>query len=122
LSGGQHVRRNYARYRVLWVIWMLCVIVSSLAPGFLMAQAEEYVPALGWSDKLLHFIGYFILAFLAVRSFERRRPGIYGAMSMVVLGVALEFAQKAAPGRTTDWHDGVANALGVLCGVAAALL
>lgn len=101
---------------------MICVIGGSLAPSLLLQRAEEYVPVLAWSDKFLHFTGYFLLAFLTIFAFERRRSGVYAALWMIALGVALEFAQMATPSRTADWHDALANTLGVLCGIAIAAL
>ena len=103
-------------------MWTICVIGGSLAPQLLMQRAEEYVPVLAWSDKFLHVTGYFLLAYLAVFSFDRRRSGIYAALCMIALGAALEFAQMATPTRTPDWHDALANTLGVLCGIAVASL
>jgi VanZ family protein len=86
-----------------------------------MLEAELYVPMLGWSDKLLHFLGYCGLAFFAVFSFRERSRGAVAALSMIVLGAGVEFAQMLTPARTAEWTDAASNSAGVLCGMAAAL-
>ena len=107
--------------RAVWMIWMAGVIAGSVAPEPLILEAELYVPLLGLGDKFLHFAGYCGLAFFAALSFAARRRGVVAALSMIVLGVGVEFAQLLSPTRTFEWGDAVANAGGVLCGMAAAL-
>jgi VanZ family protein len=87
-----------------------------------MVEAKLYAPLLGLGDKFLHFIGYCGLAFLAILSFHRRNRGVAAALSMILLGVGVEFAQMLSPTRTTEWADATANTAGVLCGLMAALL
>jgi hypothetical protein len=109
-------------FRVIWMVWMGCVIAGSVAPEPLMLEAELYVPLLGLGDKFLHFIGYCGLAFLATLSFHRRNRATVAALSMIALGAGVEFAQMFSPTRTTEWSDVAANTAGVLCGMMAGLL
>ena len=109
-------------FRTIWILWMACVIGGSVAPEPFMVEAELYVPLLGLGDKLLHFAGYCVLAFFAILSFGRRTRGVAAALSMILLGVGVEFAQLLSHTRTTEWADAAANTGGVLCGIAVALL
>ncbi len=75
-----------------------------------------WVDSLGVSDKIEHFTAYFGLAVIPVLGFVTRR-GVFAALSMIVLGVLLDFAQKFIPGRTFDWADIAANTVGVFGGL-----
>jgi len=81
----------------------------------------RWVAATHINDKTLHFTAYALLAFIPVVGFQLRR-GIPLALSMVFLGVALEFAQRLVPSRSFEIADMVANALGVLAGIVLALV
>lgn len=72
------------------------------------------------SDKEMHFAAYLLLATIPALGFEFRR-GIPSVLSMILLGVLLEFAQRLIPGRNFEIADMVANTLGVLAGLALAL-
>ena len=103
---------------VLWAIVMVGVIIGELLPG--NSQILSAVSSFGLSDKALHFGAYLLLSAIPSFGFERRR-GTMAALSMVLLGVVLEFAQRMVPGRDFEIADMVANALGVLAGLALTL-
>ena len=46
------------------------------------------------------------------------KAGVALALCMILLGIGLEFAQAWSPGRTPDVFDALANACGVVCGLA----
>jgi len=71
------------------------------------------------SDKAEHFIAYFLLAASAVQLFKPGRfLGLVGGL-LILLGIVLEWAQGAlTTTRMADPFDALANALGVLCGLA----
>jgi VanZ family protein len=78
------------------------------------------VPAGG--DKLEHFAGYGLLAAGAVQLYASRRALWRAGVGLVLLGIALEFAQGAlTTTRQMDWHDALANSVGVLAGMATVL-
>jgi len=106
--------------RLLWSVGIGAVIWGSLPSGPKLQAWETSIPFPGWNDKPLHFPGYLGLAFPAVPGFPRR--GIRVALSMILLGVLLEFAQLSVAGRTADLKDALADAAGVLAGIAAALI
>ena len=86
-----------------------------------MLRPHTWLPMLGWSDKLLHFGGYFGLAFLPVLAFETRRVAVIASLSMILVGGAIELGQHFSPGRQPDILDMAANTAGVVCGLAAGL-
>jgi VanZ family protein len=104
----------------LWLGWWWCaigvVIAASLLPAFLLPE----VPAGG--DKLEHLGGYFVLAAAAVQLYAARRALLRAGIGLVLLGVALEFAQGLlTTTRQMDVWDALANSAGVLAGLATVL-
>ena len=115
----QNYRTNPALFQVLWLLAMAATITGELLPG--TSAPMRWVAATHINDKTLHFTAYALLAFIPVVGFQLRR-GIPLALSMVFLGVALEFAQRLVPSRSFEIADMVANALGVLAGIVLALV
>lgn len=102
----------------LWLWWcaMASVVLFSLLPAFLLPT----VPSGG--DKLEHFAAYCVLAVCAVQLFATRTALLQAALGLIALGVGLEIAQALLTStRQMDAHDAVANALGVLGGMATVL-
>lgn len=101
----------------LWIFAILAVIALSLIPPPPMPveTPRDF-------DKLLHFSAYFALAFGAVQVFERKRALVAVALGLIALGIALEWAQATfVPHlRMLDAWDALANAVGVLAGMAMA--
>jgi hypothetical protein len=50
---------------------------------------------------VLHLCGYIWLALLAFLTIKRRFLAVMLAVSMILLGVVLQFGQKLAPGRAS---------------------
>ncbi len=113
------IQANPALFQVLWIVAMAAVIIGELLPG--NSAAMRLVAATHINDKTLHFTAYTLLAFIPVFGFKMGR-GIPLALSMILLGVALEFAQRLVPSRSFEVADMVANALGVLAGMLLALV
>lgn len=99
----------------LWCLAIAAVVVFSIMP------APDLPDAPG-SDKLHHFLAYFVLAASAVQLFARW-PALLGAgLGLVLLGIGLEYAQGALTGtRHADRMDALANTLGVIAGLATRL-
>ena len=73
------------------------------------------------NDKLSHFLAFFSLAFWFAALVERRLYW-HVALSMLALGGLIEIAQELMGlGRSADWLDFVADAAGVLLGMAVSL-
>ena len=104
----------------VWVLgWVLCILLS------LMPAVD--LPGPAHSDKLGHFLAYFVLTAWAVWTFRSRRAHLLAALSLLALGVALdglpgvyaiEFAQaNLTKVRFGDVRDALANTLGVAVGL-----
>lgn len=107
--------REFVRPRLwlgLWILgWALCVALSLLPPIELGAPQD--------SDKLGHFLAYAMLSTWAVMIFRTRRGQALAALSLILLGIGLEFAQaQLTTTRLGDSRDALANTLGVLAGLA----
>jgi len=81
-----------------------------------MESLDRVVPLLEINDKVVHYGAYAGLGFLSILAFHRR-SGIAVAVSMILLGILLEIAQRFAPGRTPDPLDALANTLGIFTGI-----
>jgi hypothetical protein len=108
------VRKNGVAILLLWAALICWVAAGSLLPG--NAPMVSWLAGLHLSDKMIHAGAYLALAWLPAFAFRNRRTGIYGALSMLILGAILEAGQYASPGRSVESGDAVANASGVLCG------
>ena len=109
-------RRLTLLLRVLWAAGVAAVIVGSvLSAGSAPIRA---LSAVNINDKVLHFTAYAVLALLPALH-ERRRTVIRMAMSLVLLGVLLECAQRLSPGRSFEFGDMAANSGGVMCALLA---
>lgn len=99
----------------MWCIAIAGVVVVSLMPPPPMPDFEG-------SDKVSHFIAYFVLAACAVQLF-RNWTGLLGAgLGLVLMGIAIEYAQGAfTDDRMIEAADALANTLGVIAGLATRL-
>jgi len=104
----------------LWLLLMIAVVAGSLLPE--SASPMAALDRLGAPDFVLHSVAYTVLAFLPAVLIRPRRRGQYAAAAMFVLGLALEIAQLAAPGREFELVDLAANAVGVVVGIVGARL
>jgi VanZ family protein len=109
-----------AASRRLAVVYAVAVVVISSYPDVKLPDVgEEGV------DKLLHFAQYAILGFLVSRGWgpfrEKRTTGLAPwivAVLLLLFAGADEFHQHWIPGRSPEFWDWMADALGVLTGFA----
>lgn len=111
------ILRPFARPRLwlgVWVFgWALCIALSLLPPIPLGGPQD--------SDKIGHFLAYFILSAWAVSIFRTRRAQVLAALSLVALGLAIEWGQaNLTATRHGDPRDALANTLGIALGLAMA--
>lgn len=97
----------------LWLLAIAAVIAVCLGP-------PPRIPDLpSGSDKVEHFLAYFLLAWGAVQLFARPRALWLAAIGLVALGIGIEFAQGAlTTDRMADPRDALANSVGVAAGMA----
>ena len=103
------------RRPLLWsALWMLAI--AAVVVGSLLPPADLPARALG-NDKVMHFLGYFVLMAGAVQLYARRSSWVTMAVLLALMGVGLEWLQAwMHVGRTADRADALANTLGVLAG------
>jgi VanZ family protein len=101
----------------IWIFgWMLCVVLSMITPPDISLDVDN-------SDKIGHFLAYGTLSAWAVMIFQAKRAWFLSALALVCLGIAMEFAQgNLTNNRMMDWHDAVANTVGVALGLCMSLL
>ncbi|KFN43494.1 VanZ family protein [Arenimonas oryziterrae] len=100
----------------VWIFgWLLCITLSLVHPP----QMDLDLPD---SDKIGHCLAYGTLSAWAVLIFRTHRARLGAALSLIALGIAMEFAQGLLTDyRMMDARDALANTLGVLLGQALAL-
>ena len=114
------ILRSSLSLYVLWILSIILVIAGSLLPA--SSPVIHAIGRLPVNQKVLHFCGYTWLAGLAFLTIKRRSLAITAAVSMILLGVALEFGQKLVPGRAFEVRDMFINGFGVLTGIAIGIL
>ena len=92
-------------FRLAFAVAAIAVIVGSLLPA-------GSLPPVGVSDAHQHLAAYAALAVLAWNAFPTRRSALWLMLLLPLLGIALELAQMAVPGRTAEVSDAVAGGLG----------
>ncbi len=101
------------REKVGLTVWLLAICITTV--GSLTPSAS--LPELNANDKSLHLLNYSILSIIPALTFGWTRKGILACLTMVVLGLGLEFGQLYVPGRSFELNDILANGLGVLIGL-----
>jgi VanZ family protein len=99
--------------------WWLCdwAILLAVVLGSLIPSSEFPAPVALFNDKVLHFGGYFLMAFWFAGSLERRRY-VWVALGLCALGGFIEVLQHLMGyGRDADWWDFIADVLGVAVGL-----
>jgi VanZ family protein len=103
-------------------IWQLLLLVLGLAVCYLaMSPAPPRTVDLGW-DKLNHISAFAALAMAACFGFaESRRTLRWALLGLLAFGGLIEIVQLYVPGRSCEWNDLAADAIGVVIGAALAL-
>ena len=102
--------RRLATWRVLGALAIVLTILLSLVP---MPKPPVHIEH---SDKLEHFLTYFLLAAWYAQLVAHRRALAWHAVGLALLGAAIEIAQGLTTWRQPDWLDLGANLLGVAAG------
>ncbi len=111
MSGVLKPLRRPRAWLLLWCAAVLAVIVVCLIPPPPLALPQN-------SDKVEHFLAYFVLAGSAVQLFATRRALWAVAIGLVLMGVGIEWLQGAlTETRMADPFDALANSIGVVAGM-----
>ena len=84
---------------------MTFVVIISLMPSM-------GIPTFTFLDKIVHFIMYFVMAFLALIAFQLPRERIIVLLFTYGIGLMLEWLQGFLDHRTMSIEDFLANVLG----------
>lgn len=92
-----------------WLLLVLIAVISYLA----LSPAPPKQMNLGW-DKLNHLSAFATLALLGRLAWPRRTLVV--PLALLAYGAAIEVLQSQVPGRSGEWPDLLADALGLLLG------
>jgi len=106
LRSAQPLKHPLIWFSMVYAMLIL-VAVLSLIPS----------PDMGGSDKLLHFVTYFVLSAAFTTLNRHGRYLLYSAAALIAYGVLLEVAQGFTGYRMMDTQDMLANSSGVVLGL-----
>ncbi len=116
-------RRSLARWGPA-IAWAAVLFGLSSVPGRVYPRVS-----LTFADKLVHIAVYAVFGWLCARALlwtKRARPRWRTLVAAVALassyGISDEVHQWFVPGRSADWRDVVADAIGAALGAALLLL
>jgi VanZ family protein len=102
--------------------WAATLSLLTVTVLFLALRPGSGGPTLGW-DKANHALAFACLAFSGLFALrERRRAPLWVAIGLLALGGLIELVQLHVPGRSAEWADLLADAVGIGLGLAAALV
>ncbi len=113
--------RHASRWRIAGLSLLVLVFVATLMPTlWFWPHREQFVAWFIGADKWLHGITF---AFLAVWFAGQYRPRSYWriALALLAFGVLIEASQRLVIYRSSEWFDILANAIGILVGLTAAM-
>jgi len=92
-----------------WLMLLLILVISWLA----LSPAPPKQMNLGW-DKLNHLSAFATLGLLGRLAWPRHTLVV--PLALLAYGAAIEVLQSQVPGRSGEWPDLLADALGLLLG------
>ena len=92
-----------------WLLLVLIAVITYLA----LSPAPPKQMNLGW-DKLNHLSAFATLALLGRLAWPRHSFAVL--LALLAYGAAIEVLQGLVPGRSGEWPDLLADALGLLLG------
>jgi hypothetical protein len=105
---------NQLRHHKIWLalgwVWIAVIIYLSLRPEPIGDDGP-------WTDKLHHVFAYLMLMLWFGQLFQSLTKKTYIALGLIVMGIAIEFAQEQTGYRHFEFFDMVAGGIGVLCGL-----
>ena len=107
------------RYRQLWLVIGISIIIGIIY----LSLTSRGIPVIGnnVNDKLLHTLGYFGLMLWFCQIYNGRIQRFVLMVVFILMGVSLEFLQDYGGVRHFEIADMVANSVGVILGLLAAV-
>ena len=107
--------------KVWYGAWLSACCLAMLTPG----TALPDVSVVRFQDKIIHFIVFFVLAYLGsgmglekkVGDWRKKRLWLNFMLLVFIPSIGLETAQHLIPNRSFDLNDLAINVLGVISGL-----
>ena len=108
-------------HRKVWtILWLAACAVAMLTPGSSLPEVSVFSS----QDKLIHFIIFFVLAYLALglgirekkEVWRNKRIWINFLLLALLPSIGFETAQHLIPHRSFDLNDLIVNVLGIISG------
>ena len=114
---------KYARaWRVMSFLLLLGVLGATLMPAvWFWSDRVQLAHWFGSIDKWAHFLAFFALALWFAGLYQRQRYWRV-ALGLLAFGVLIELCQRAVGYRSAESLDVLADALGIVAGLAVAWL
>lgn len=90
-----------------WAFWLCVLAVLALA----LVKPTHYMPSTGW-DKANHALAFGVMALLGALAYPARLGRIL--LGLLAYGVLIEVLQGFTGYRDKDWHDVIADGVGLL--------
>lgn len=88
--------------------WLACAVIAVLS-----LLPDGYLPpgAFDWWDKAQHALAFGVLGILGLLAYASATQRVLSGL--LIFGAVIELAQAATGWRYGDWHDWLADAVGV---------
>jgi VanZ family protein len=97
-------------------LWRVVMAWIGLVVGYLaLTPTPPQDFTTGW-DKLNHFAAFSALSMSGSLGFRRTRVLVFVLLALIAYGGLIEVAQYFVPGRSSEWADLAADAVGIACG------
>jgi VanZ family protein len=115
---------EYLQKRKVWLIYVPLAVYWLILFSATTIPTQK-LPSIGFNDKLMHFLAYFVLAVLVnlTMIFQRKSILLFEKAPLATIIISLfygavdELHQMLVPGRSAETLDWIADAIGVVFGV-----
>jgi VanZ family protein len=97
---------NKKQYKIAFFIAVCTILILAIIPNGGGIDT-------GW-DKANHFIAFFTLSLLLNRASSTTHTRIRNALSLVAFGMFIEVVQAFISYRSADYHDIIADSMGIV--------
>ena len=105
-------------YKTIFYCWLLFIFLVSIYPGNLIKLVLTGDPSTyPGSDKVSHFLTYFILGFFFYLSFKNDRSFKIITIFLIFFSLIMEIIHLSIPNRFYENFDLLMNFLGLILGI-----
>ena len=99
-------------------MFLIAIIVTLSLILLSLVKIPAYNLGVSHLDKWQHCFAYFVLSISWLTVFNKKKKKLLTVVCCILLGIIIEILQnKLTSYRTGDYHDVIANSLGVLLGL-----